>query len=225
MSQARKPRFHRSRSVRLHASGKWICTIGRVWSVRKAKLLDKDWYFEGSEGDAVEKANAKARQGAHLPQLDRLERPALEILGEPLPHEPRWPSGAKTPQSRLTTEQLVEARRVGVDWQELAEAFAECTFTELITKYGADRRKDVNEEQVELSTLAKEMSQMRQVAKFLPAEVMAIQLRAEHFRTAKTKMLAKYERRTVRNYLSAGAQLLRWLYGRYGGDETRNASG
>jgi len=38
-------------------------------------------------------------------------------------------------------------------------------------------------------------------------------------------MLAKLGRRTVRNYLSAGVQLLRWLYGRYGGDETRIPAG
>ena len=62
MSKTVERRFHRDRSVRLHASGKWICTIGRVWSAKKSKLVDKDWYFEGTEGDAIEKANAKARQ-------------------------------------------------------------------------------------------------------------------------------------------------------------------
>jgi hypothetical protein len=62
MSRTVERRFHLDRSVRLHASGKWICTIGRVWSVKKAKFVDKDWYFGGTEGDAVEKANAKARQ-------------------------------------------------------------------------------------------------------------------------------------------------------------------
>lgn len=66
---------------------------------------------------------------------------------------------------------------------------------------------------------------MRQVAKFLPSDIPGIQLRAEHFRSAKSKMLAKFERRTVRNYLSAGVQLLRWLWGRYGGEETRIPGG
>lgn len=38
---------------------------------------------------------------------------------------------------------------------------------------------------MELSTLAKELSQMRQVAKFLPSDVKAIELRAEHFRPSR----------------------------------------
>jgi hypothetical protein len=227
MTEPRKYRFHRKRSVRLHASGKWICTIGRVWSVKKSKLIDKDWYFDGTEADATENANVKARQWQLLcANWDRTERTALEILGEPFPHEPRWPSGTTTPAQKLSMEQLAEVRREGIiDTQELAEAFAEFSFSELIVQYGGDRRREVNEGEAELATLAKELSQMRQVAKVLPTDRPAVELRAEHFRDAKTRLLKKYERRTVRNYLSAGAQLLRWLYGNYGGEETRIPAG
>lgn len=59
-SQAANRGFHPERTVRLHASGKWISTIGRSRSVKKAKRVDKDWCFDGSEGDATEKANSKA---------------------------------------------------------------------------------------------------------------------------------------------------------------------
>jgi integrase len=227
VSETIERRFHRDRSVRLHASGKWICTIGRVWSLKKAKLTDKDWYFGGTEADAVEKANIKARQWELLCRnWEKTERPILEMMGEPLPFEPRWASGAKTPALNLTPEQLNEMRGEGpVDWQTLGEAFADFTFAELIPQYGADRRKDVNEEQVELSTLAKELSQMRQIGGILPVDIPAVQLRAEHFRAAKSQLLLKYEKRTVRNYLSAGVQLLRWLYGRYGGEDTRIPAG
>ena len=56
--------------------------------------------------------------------------------GEPVPHEPRWPSGSKTRQSRLTAEQLKEIRREGeISSDEIAAAFAEFSFTELITQY------------------------------------------------------------------------------------------
>jgi hypothetical protein len=109
MPETVERRFHRDRSVRLNAGGKWICTIGRVWSVKKAKLVDKDWYFDGTEGDAIEKANTKARQWELLcGNWEKTERPILEILGEPMPHEPRWATGAKTPSLSLTPEQLAD---------------------------------------------------------------------------------------------------------------------
>jgi integrase len=222
-----KRRFQRDRSVRLHASGRWICTIGRVWSTKKAKLIDKDWYFNGTQADAVAGANARARQWELLCRnWERTERSALEILGEPVPHEPRWPSKSATPKSTMTAQDDDRSRRDGnVDFEEMTGALAEFSFEELIVQYSADRRKDVNEEQVELSTLAKEVSQMRQVAKFLPSDIPGVELRAEHFRSAKSRMLSKFKRRTVRNYLSAGTQLLRWLWGRYGGEETRIPGG
>ena len=222
-------RFHHDRKVRLHASGRWICTIGRVWSVRKGKLVDKDWYFSGSEADAIEKANTKARQWELLCRnWERTEAYALEILGEPVPHEPRWPAGSKTSRAQKTTAHVGsndDRRTREVSHDEFAASLTDSTFLELIEHYGNDRAGDVNDGQIELATKAKEKSQMRQVAKFLPADLPAAALRAEHFRAAKTRMLLEFKRRTVRNYLSAGVQLLRWLYGRYAGSETRIPAG
>jgi integrase len=214
-------RFHRSRNVRLHASGKWVVTIGRVLSPKTGKLVDRDWYFAGSEAEAVEKANAKARQWELLcTHWDRTERPYLELLGQMLPNEPRW-SSKPTPESLVESdsESLRQVRREGpVDAAELSEAYAEFSLIELIAVYESDRSPELKQQDVQNSTVSKDVSQMRQAGRFLPADIPAVQITAEQFRTAKQAMFdAGLGRRTVRNYLSAAVKLLRWAYRRHGG--------
>jgi hypothetical protein len=86
-------------------------------SLRSGKLVDKDWYFNGSEAEATEKANAKARQWELLcKNWNSTERPYLETVGEPVPHEPRWPaSSAKVAGRPLMAPELLQSiRREGL---------------------------------------------------------------------------------------------------------------
>jgi integrase len=218
-------RFHRTRNVRLHASGNWVVTIGRTLSPKTKSLVDKDWYFAGSQAEATDKANAKARQWELLcANWDRTERPYLDLLKRPMPTEPRWPDKSSSQAvAQIDGESLNEIRREGpLEFEELAQAYAEFTFAELIPVYDGDRRNDLKQKDVQNSTVSKDLSQMRQAARYLPQDISGVRLTAEHFRSAKQKMFdAKLSRRTVRNYLSAAVKLLRWVYSRYGGNDAR----
>lgn len=124
-----KPRFHLKRSVRLHATGQWVCTIGRAVT-KSGRLADKVWYWPPTltEEQAKSKADEKAAEWRRLCLTwATAHMPYLRILEMPFADQPHWPSEEhRDSKAGISPDQLAAIRREGkVDDEELAQAYAE----------------------------------------------------------------------------------------------------
>lgn len=217
---ARRRRFHRNRKARWLPKKKcWGATVGQSLTAI-GKLADKDWYFPGHlpQAEADQLVNQKSQQWEVICRdWHRTSQPLLQAFGEPHPDEPRWnnaPLGQK--KRKLTPEQVEELRRENhITEEELNGVLAEYSLRGFIEFFRDERAPAVARKDGRHTSLSKLVRQMYTAVGYFPDDIPARELRTGHFVQAKKKMHAKLARRTVRNYMSAAIELLRFVYAKY----------
>ena len=208
-----KARLRRKpRTVKPHAaSGSWTVCIGKMRDKSKQRLVRKDWYFPCmTESDANAAANKLQEKWAFIVgNWDKMYRPMLTMLGSPFADVPHWePAMGKTP----TAEEIRAVQDQIPTLEEIADAYADATLASVFGLYKMHQKAEVLGGQKRNTTYGSIEKDCKNALAFLPPALRMDGLTLAVLTDAKIKMFAKLGRRTVKNYLTALKQMLKWFY-------------
>ncbi len=141
----------------------------------------------------------------------RLYAPTLRVIDAPFAEVPHWqPSMSNRPEP---TAAEVDAQSSGPgDAEDLVRAYANVPLLGVLSLYENDQKMCVAQGDIQQSTLDSLLKSLRSALTYFPVDLSMSDLTHGQIREAKSGMLEKLSRRTVKGRLMDLRRMLKWFY-------------
>jgi integrase len=142
----------------------------------------------------------------------RLYAPTLRVIGDPFAEEPHWQPSMSN-RADPTPEQIETATAQPITAEDLVRAYAEVSLQGVYSLFKDHQTMCVAQGDLQQSSLDALLKSIRSALSFFPEGLKMADLTHGQLREAKSKMLAKMSRRTVKNRMADLRRMLKWFYG------------
>jgi integrase len=196
-----------------HASRSWTTSIGKQVNNAGTALRPKDWYFKRmTKAEATDRANHIQRDWEFLVRnWERLYAPTLRLLESPFADIPHWQPSMSN-RAEPTAAEIEEVSNPPVTVEDLMRAYGEVSLRGVYSLY--EQQQEIALAQGDMQKTAQDalLKSLRSSMRFFPDGLKMVDLSHGQIQEAKSAMLKKLGRRTVKNRMGDLRRMLKWFY-------------